>query len=122
VMDNEAGMEHLSRRTTQDVQHLFITSDPTHRGVVAAERIVDLKDELEINIENAYMILNRVPGEIPPPLQERIDGIKVPFLGTIPADDEVMKFDYSGTPLLELKDNSPVYRAVAVMLDQTLGL
>ncbi len=122
VMDNEAGMEHLSRRTTQDVQHLFIISDPTHRGVVAAERIVDLKDELEINIENAYLILNRVPGEIPPPLQERIDAIKVPFLGTIPADDEVMKFDYNGTPLLELKDDSPVYQAVAAMLDQTLGL
>ncbi len=54
--------------------------------------------------------------------EERIDAIKVPFLGTIPADDEVMKFDYNGTPLLELKDDSPVYQAVAAMLDQTLGL
>ena len=84
VMDNEAGMEHLSRRTTQDVEHLFIISDPTQRGVVAADRIVELKDELDIKVENTYFILNRVPGEIPSALQEKIDQMHVPFLGPIP--------------------------------------
>lgn len=122
VMDNEAGMEHLSRRTTNDVQHLFIVSDPTQRGIVAAERIADLKDELEVKIENAYLILNRVPGEIPPPLQEKIDSIDVTFLGPIPADDDVMTYDFSGKPLIELPDDSPVYLAVEKMLDQILGL
>jgi len=122
VMDNEAGMEHLSRRTTQDVQHLFIISDPTQRGIVAAERIVDLKDELEINVENSYLILNRVPGEIPAPLQEKIKGINVPFLGPIPMDENVMNYDFIGTPLIELGDDSPVYQAVSSMMDQTLGL
>jgi CO dehydrogenase maturation factor len=122
VMDNEAGMEHLSRRTTQDVQHLFIISDPTQRGIVAAKRIVDLKDELEINVENSYLILNRVPGEIPAPLQEQIKSINVPFLGPIPIDENVMNYDYNGTPLIELEDDSPVYQAVSSMLDQTLGL
>ncbi len=122
VMDNEAGMEHLSRRTTQDVQHLFIISDPTHRGVVAAERIVALKDELNINVENAYFILNRVPGEIPASLQERIDGLGVPFLGTVPMDENVMEYDFNGKPLLELADDSPVYQTISKMLDQTLGL
>jgi len=122
VMDNEAGMEHLSRRTTNDVQHLFIVSDPTQRGIVAAERIADLKDELEIKIENAYLILNRVPGEIPAPLKEKLDSINVTFLGAIPADDDVMTYDFSGKPLVELPDDSPVYQAVEKMLDQTLGL
>jgi CO dehydrogenase maturation factor len=122
VMDNEAGMEHLSRRTTQDVKHLFVISDPTLRGIVAAERIVALKDELAINIENCYLILNRLPGEIPPLLQEKIDSIKVPFLGTIPVDEDVMKYDLSGIPLVELEDDSPVYQAVEKMLDQTIGL
>jgi CO dehydrogenase maturation factor len=121
-MDNEAGMEHLSRRTTNDVQHLFIVSDPTQRGIVAAERIADLKDELEVKIENAYLILNRVPGEIPPPLQEKIDSIDVTFLGPIPEDDDVMTYDFSGKPLIELPDDSPVYLAVEKMLDQILGL
>jgi CO dehydrogenase maturation factor len=122
VMDNEAGMEHLSRRTTQDVQHLFIISDPTQRGVVAAKRIAELKDELGIKVENTYLILNRVPGEIPAALQERIDHIPVPFLGPIPMDENVMEYDFSGKPLLELEDSSPVYQAVAAMLDKTLGL
>ena len=122
VIDNEAGMEHLSRRTTRDVQHLFIISGPTQRGIVAAERIVHLKDELEINVENTYLILNRLPGEMPKPLQERIQKIKVPFLGVIPSDDELINFEFSGRPLIELGDDSPVYRAVAGMMDQALGL
>lgn len=68
------------------------------------------------------LILNRVPGEIPAPLQEQIKGIKVPFLGPIPMDENVMNYDFNGTPLIELEDDSPVYQAVSSMLDQTLGL
>jgi len=122
VIDNEAGMEHLSRRTTRDVQHLFIVSGPTQRGIVAAERIVQLRNELEIDIENAYFILNRLPGEMPGPLQERIDKMGIPFLGTIPMDEKLMSFEFSGKPLVDLGDDSPVYQAVARMMDQTLGI
>lgn len=122
VIDNEAGMEHLSRRTTRDVDHLFVVSGPTQRGIVAAERIAELQDELEINIKNTYFILNRIPGEIPPPLQSRIEEMKIPFLGSIPSDQELMAFDFSGKPLIELADDSPVYQAVAGMLDQVLPL
>jgi CO dehydrogenase maturation factor len=50
VIDNEAGMEHLSRRTTRDVEHLLIVTDPTQRGLVAAQRIADLRNELDIRI------------------------------------------------------------------------
>jgi CO dehydrogenase maturation factor len=121
VMDNEAGMEHLSRRTTEDVDHLFIISGPTQRGLSAAAGIVDLKDELEVKIKNSYFILNRVPGKIPTPLLEKIDELEVPFLGPVPADDNVMEFDFSGKPLIELEDDSPVYLAVAEMLENVLG-
>lgn len=121
VMDNEAGMEHLSRRTTQDVDHLFIISGPTQRGLSAAAGIAQLKDELQIRIKNTHFILNRVPGDIPPPLQERIDSLPVPFLGPVPADDSVMEFDFSGRPLLELADDSPVYTAIAAMMEKALG-
>lgn len=121
LMDNEAGMEHLSRRTTQDVDHLFIISGPTQRGLAAAAGIVDLKDELKIRIKNTYFILNRVPGEIPTPLQERIDKLEVPFLGPVPADNNVMEYDFIGKPLLELEDDSPVYQAVAAMMEKVLG-
>jgi CO dehydrogenase maturation factor len=122
VVDNEAGMEHLSRRTTRDVQALLVVSDPTQRGIVAAERIAAFRHELDINIENAYLILNRLSGEtIPGPLQARIDALDMPLLGTVPANDDLMEFEFSGRPLIELGDESPVYQAVAAMMPEMLG-
>src|SRR5512143_3340257 len=120
VIDNEAGMEHLSRRTTRDVQHLLIVSDPTQRGLVAAQRIADMRHELDINIENAYLIVNNLHGDMPPELKAFVDGIPVPLLGTIPADDELSAFEFSGKPLVDLGDESPVYRAVEQMMHQIL--
>ncbi len=120
VIDNEAGMEHLSRRTTRDVQHLLVVSDPTQRGIVAAERIASFRKELDIRIEHTYLVLNRLAGKIPPVLQEEIDKLDIPLLGTIAADDELSKFEFSGKPLVELGNESPVYQAVAAMMDKIL--
>jgi CO dehydrogenase maturation factor len=120
VIDNEAGMEHLSRRTTRDVEHLIIVSDPTQRGLVAAERIAGFRNELDIHIENTYLILNRLPGEMPAPLKERVEGMDFPLLGVVPADPELLEFEFSGRPLVELGDDSPVYQAVAGMMSAIL--
>jgi CO dehydrogenase maturation factor len=121
VIDNEAGMEHLSRRTTRDVQHLLIASDPTQRGIVAAGRIAGFRHELDINIENAYLIINRLPaGDMPPPLREAVDKLDVPLLGTIPETREVSEFEFSGRPLVEVDDDCPVYQTVAAMLEKIL--
>jgi len=120
VIDNEAGMEHLSRRTTRDVQHMLIVSDPTRRGLVAAQRIADMRKELDINVENAFLILNRIPGEIPSELQDYVEKMNVPLLGTIPADEELSSFEFLGKPLVDLGDESPVYRAVEEMMRKIL--
>lgn len=120
VIDNEAGMEHLSRRTTRDVQHLLIVSDPTQRGLVAARRIADMCKELDINIEKAYLILNRLQGEISADLQAFVRKMNVPLLGFVPADDDLTAFEFSGRPLVELGDESPVYQAVANMMSQII--
>lgn len=120
VIDNEAGMEHLSRRTTRDVQHLLIVSDPTQRGLVAAERIASFRNDLDIHIENAYLILNRLHGSIPSPLEQQIGGLGIPLLGIVPADDELGQFETSGRPLVELGDDSPVYRAVVELMVKIL--
>jgi CO dehydrogenase maturation factor len=120
VIDNEAGMEHLSRRTTRDVQHLLIVSDPTQRGIVAAERISSFRNELDIRIERAYLIINRLPGAIPAALNAEISKLDIPLLGTVPTDDELINFEFSGKPLVELGNDSPVYQAVAGMLESIL--
>ena len=116
VVDNEAGMEHLSRRTTRDVQHLLVVSDPTLRGMVAAERIASIRDDLDISIDNTYLIINRLAGEIPEALRAPIARTGLPLLGTIPEMPGMAEFEYSGRPLVEMDDTSPVYAAMADML------
>lgn len=118
VIDNEAGMEHLSRRTTRDVQHLLVVSDPTQRGLVAAERIASFREQMDINIENTWLILNRLQGEMPAPLKARIDEMGIPLLGIVPADAELVEFEFSGRPLVDLGDRSPVYKSIADMMQQ----
>ena len=120
VIDNEAGMEHLSRRTTRDVQHLLIVSDPSQRGLVAAQRIAEMSKELDVRIEKAYLVINRVQGLLPQAARSFVDNLDIPLLGTIAADDELAAFDYSGRPLVDLDDNSPVYQAVSEMLRKIL--
>ena len=120
VIDNEAGMEHLSRRTTRDVQHLLIVTDPTQRGIVAAERIASFRKDMDIRIENAYLVLNRLNGDIPGPLMERIEQLDIPLLGTIPADEDLSAMEFSGEPLVALGDESPVYQAVKGMMEEIL--
>ncbi len=119
VMDNEAGLEHLSRRTTRNVEHLLIVTDPSQRGVIAARRVAELVTELHIEVGQTHLIINRLPGsEIPPPLKSLIDSIGVPFLGIIPEDKTLLEFEFSGRPLMELGDESPVYQAVVGMMKQ----
>jgi CO dehydrogenase maturation factor len=120
VIDNEAGMEHLSRRTTRDVQHLLIVSDPTQRGLVAAQRIADMRKELDIKIEKAHLILNRLPAEMPADLRVFIEKMDVPLLGTIPTNSELTTYEFSGKPLVDLPDESPVYQSVATMMKKIL--
>jgi CO dehydrogenase maturation factor len=120
VIDNEAGMEHLSRRTTRDVEHMLIVTDPTQRGLVAAQRIAELRNELDIRVENAYLVLNRISGSMPPALEAAIQKINIPLLGIVPSDNQLMDFEFSGRPLVELGDDSPVFISVTEMMAKML--
>ena len=121
VIDNEAGMEHLSRRTTRDVDMLLIITNPSQRGLVAARRIAAFRHGLDINVARAGLVLNGLRGAIiPPPLQETINTLDVPLLGTIPFDDALLEFDTSGRPLLELAPTSPVRQAVVALMDEIM--
>ncbi len=121
VMDNEAGMEHLSRRTTRDVDHLLLVSDASMRGLIAAEAMVGLSKELEINVRHTYLVVNRVVGDLPAALQGKIREIGVPLLAVVPYDPQLVEFDGSGRPLIELPADAPVSLAVAGIARQLLG-
>lgn len=121
VIDNEAGMEHISRQTTRNVDHLFIVTDPTLRGVAAAQHIVDLIRELGTRIEHSYLVINRVAGDLSPAIQEAVARLGIPLAGTVPSDPEIASFDMVGRPLVEVSNDSAVYRAVVAILQRTIG-
>ncbi|MCX7851961.1 MAG: AAA family ATPase [Caldilineales bacterium] len=121
VIDNEAGMEHLSRRTTRDVDHLIVVSDPTPRGLVAAQRIGAFRHELDIAIKNAYLVINRVTGELPAELQGYVARLDFPLLGTVPPDETLTLFELDGRPLVDIPPTAPSYCAVATMMARMLG-
>ena len=102
VMDNEAGMEHLSRRTTRDVDHLLLVSDASLRGMAAAEAMLALSKELEINVRNTYLVVNRVIGEMTPAIRAKAEAMGVPLLAAVPYDPQLVEFDGAGRPLVEL--------------------
>jgi len=119
VIDNEAGMEHLSRRTTRDVDVLLLVTDPTQRGIVTAQRMAEMVPGLEIGVGRTYLIVNRLRGEgsrgaegLPTPLAEAIERTGLELLGTVPEDLAMAEFEFTGRPLVELPAEADVYRAV----------
>lgn len=120
VVDNEAGMEHISRRTTRDVDLLLIVSDPTIRGIKTAENIGKLADEIEVDVRRKMLILNRVTGDLPSPLQEAVDELNLELGAVIPADPKVNELDALGQPLIQLNGDSPVYHEMETLTEKIL--
>lgn len=120
VIDNEAGMEHLSRLTTQNVELLIIISDPSNRGVITAGRIRDLVRELNLDIERSVLVVNRAPGDLDPAIARRAEELRLELAGTIPADETVFQFDVEGKPTFGLPADSPAVRAAREIFDRLI--
>jgi CO dehydrogenase maturation factor len=116
VMDNEAGMEHLSRRTTQGVDIMFISSDPSYRGVETALRIRDLARELKLNIRRIALLVSRVRDGIPERLLEAADKGNLEIAGAVPEDPLIRDFDEEGKPLVDVPADSAARQAVEKIL------
>ena len=115
VMDNEAGLEHISRLVTKNIGVMLIVSDPTRRGIVTAGRIKTLTDGLPMAVGSTYLIINQVRGENEEALKKLADEQGLEILGLIPADDELMEFDLAGKPTIGLPvDNVAVQSAYDV--------
>ena len=106
VMDNEAGMEHISRKTTTNVNFLFLISDPSIRGILTASRLRDLAKELKINAEKIFLIVNRINGNLDLKLKEYISEQKFEILGLINSDEAISDIELSGKSVFDLPDDS----------------
>ena len=118
VIDNEAGMEHLSRRTTQTIDYLLSVSDATPRGVQLAARISNLLEELDTRVRTRFLILNRAPENLTETVICAIEQEELHLLGVIPEDALLLKMDRDGTPVYNISANSSVYLAVSQFMNK----
>jgi len=115
VMDNEAGMEHISRLTTSNIDILMIVSDTSRRGLQAAMRIDSLSKELNIGVGKSCLILNQTKEAPTPAVLDTLANAGLELAGTIPEDQTVYEFDLVGRPTIELpEDNKAIQSAFDV--------
>lgn len=112
VMDNEAGMEHISRLVAKEPEVLLIVSDPTFRGVQAAERIYNLSKELNLGVKKTYLVINRVQNNLPESVNEFIKKSELTLAGCIPEDNSISEFDAKRKPTFHLPENAKANLAV----------
>lgn len=121
VIDNEAGMEHLSRRTAQNIHYLLIISDPTVRGIHTAGKISGLLKELNTRVKKRYLILNRVQNAISSPVKRAVKDEGLNLLHSIPEDEQLFTLDQNGEPISLIKPDSPAYQATHKLMKKLMN-
>ena len=122
VVDNEAGMEHISRGILPSIDIAILVSDCSRRGVQAAGRIAGLIGELGLKPERVGLIVNRAPnGKLSDGIREEIEKQKLDLLGVVPHDESVYEYDCDGKPTVTLPADSPV-RAALENIWRELGI
>jgi len=121
VIDNEAGMEHISRLTTNNIDLLIVVSDSSRRGMLSASRIQELARDLTLNIREMKCIVNMVRDD----QIEMIEGLAreyhLDLVGTVPLDDLVTDADLRGRPSVELDDGCRALGAANAIYDRLLS-
>ena len=120
VMDNEAGMEHISRLTTKNVDILLIVSDTSRRGIQAAVRINDLAKNLSIGVDKTYLIVNQVKEELSGTVLEILNKAGLELAGTIPEDKTIYEYDLNGQPTIEIADDNRAMKAAFAIFDNII--
>lgn len=117
VMDNEAGLEHISRRTTHDVDILFIISDNSARSIRSAGRVRHILDSIKTKVKQVVLVVTKVQNQDLLLLQDEIEKTGITLAGVIPYDGQITEYDVSGKPLFDLPEDSLAYKAVNRILD-----
>lgn len=119
VIDNEAGMEHLSRRTTRDVDLLLVVSDATVSGARASRRIADLVGELELPVKRIAVVVDGAE-ELAEPVADILTGDGLHLAGFVPHDPLVVERELAAGSLLDLPDDAPSVQAVEELVAREL--
>jgi CO dehydrogenase maturation factor len=118
VVDNEAGMEHISRGILPQVDTIILVSDCSRRGVQAVGRIAKLIPECGLKPKTVGLIVNRAPGGVlNEGTREEIEKQGLNLLGVVPQNEQVFEFDCDGVPTVKLPEDSPVRKALYEIID-----
>ncbi|MHB1126297.1 MAG: ATP-binding protein [Bacillota bacterium] len=118
VIDNEAGLEHISRRIIPDINYLFVISDASARGIRSAGRVHQLVQSLKSKVEHIYLVVTKTGEEGIEALEGEIRNTGLSLIGTVPLDPLVAEYDIQGKPLYDLPAESQAVQAVAKILAQ----
>ena len=118
IIDNEAGMEHLSRRTTAGIDYLLMISDPTVRGIHAAGSIGRLIKELDTRVREKYLIVNRLRDSLHQAATESIETEGLKLLCTVPEDELLSETDRRGEPIWPVADKSKAYGVLGEIFER----
>jgi CO dehydrogenase maturation factor len=124
VLDNEAGMEHLNRKTTQNIDALLLVSDPTRIGLRTTKNIKELIDKLTfLRIKRKYLVINKFmeSKEFMGFVESNIKEVGLELIGSVPVEKELQKLELEGKPISQLSDTSPFMKAVGEIVDKILG-
>lgn len=119
VVDNEAGLEHISRGTLPHVDTLLLISDCSRRGIQAAARIAEMVDALELKPGEMKLIVNRAPGgKLNDGVVEEIEKHGLDLIGVLPQDETVYEYDCDGKPSAKVPDDAPVKVALRSIMER----
>lgn len=119
VVDNEAGMEHISRGILPSVDYILLVSDCSRRGVQAVARIAELVEQMELKPKKCVLVINRAPGgQLNPGIQEEIDKHGLELIGVVPQDEAVYEYDCSGQATTKLPQEDPAKQAVVAIAEK----
>jgi CO dehydrogenase maturation factor len=121
VMDNEAGMEHISRLTTKNVDILLIVTDPSRRGLQAAVRIDGLARELNIGVKKSYVVINQAKEAPSEMALEMINNGGLELAGTVPEDRTIYNYDFEGRPTIEMPEDSASVQSAFGIFDKIVA-
>ena len=120
VMDNEAGMEHLSRLTTKNVDLLLIVTDTSRRGLQAGLRINKLAKDLKLGIGKSYIIVNQAKTDPAAEVKDILADDGLELAGVIPEDEQVYEFDLNGRPTIDIEETNPALQAAYSIFDRII--
>jgi CO dehydrogenase maturation factor len=125
LVDNEAGLEHLSRMNLRSIDCLLIISDPSARGILTARRIAALTGPLGIEIKKKWLIVNRAPEPLSPELENKIREAvaesALPLGGLLPASSELVTQELNNRSYLELDNRLPIIEKAFALFEEVLS-